>query len=224
MTSPPRRLHHCVVATVLTAIAHVAAAAEPAAPPRAGEWNFQVLLDGKPIGEHRFRLVAEAEGDQTRLTSDARLDVNVLGFTAYHYRHSSIEHWRGACLASLESTTDDDGTPSQVRFAISDAPSSTRVAAAPPILEGCVMSFAYWHPAMRAQTRLLNAQTGKLEDVQVQRLAESRIRVRGEPVVAHGYRVSGASRPVEIWYAADGQWIGLDATVGGGRKLSYRLR
>ena len=98
------------------------------------------------------------------------------------------------------------------------------VAATTPNLDGCVMSFAYWHPAMRAQTRLLNAQTGKLEAVQIQRLAETRIDVRGEPVAAHGFRVLGASRPVDVWYAADGRWIGLDAMVGEGRRLSYRPR
>ncbi len=204
------------------AIACAAAAAEPTLSPLSGEWNFQVLLDGKPIGEHRFRL--QAEGEQSRLTSEARFDVKVLGFTVYHYRHTAVEHWRGACLVSLVSTTDDDGTASQVHLAAADERGAMHVAATAPTLDGCVMSFAYWHPAMRAQTRLLNAQTGKLEAVHVEPLAETRIEVHGEPVAAHGYRISGASRPVDVWYAADGQWIGLDATVGKDRKLSYRLR
>ncbi|MEP7056576.1 MAG: DUF6134 family protein [Caldimonas sp.] len=207
---------------MLTALAHVVAASEPAPPPLAGEWNFRVLLDGTPIGEHRFRL--EADGEQSRLTSEARFDVKVLGFTVYRYRHTAVERWRGACLYSLDATTDDDGTPSHVRIAAPGERGDVRVGASAPTLDGCVMTFAYWHPAMRAQTRLLNAQTGKIEAVQMQHLAEMRIDVRGEPVTAQGYRVSGASRPVDVWYTADGRWIGLDAMVGEGRKLSYRLR
>jgi hypothetical protein len=211
-----------LVAAWLMAAAHVVAAAGPTAPPLAGEWNFEVLLDGKPIGEHRFRL--EPEGEQSRLTSDARFDMKVLGFTVYRYRHTAVEHWRGACLVSLVSTTDDDGKPSRVQLAAAGEGGAVLVSAAPHTLDGCVMSFAYWHPAMCTQTRLLNAQTGQVEAVQVGRLVDALIDVRGEAVAAHGYRISGASRPVNVWYAADGQWIGLDAIVAGHRKLSYRLR
>jgi hypothetical protein len=28
---------------------------------------------------------------------------------------------------------------------------------------------------------------------------------------------------VDVWYSADGDWVGLDSTVAGGRQLSYRL-
>lgn len=205
----------------MPAASGAAASAEsslPSSSPRTGEWNFSVTLDGSPIGEHRFRL--EPDGEQGRLTSEARFDVKVLGFTAYRYRHSAVERWRGGCLTSLVATTDDDGTPSQVRIAATDEPAA-RAAAATSLPDGCVMSFAYWHPAMRTQTRLLNAQTGKLETVQVQRLPDARMDVRGDAVAC---RVAGATRPVNVWYAADGQWVGLDAVVGDGRKLSYRLR
>ncbi|MFS2056383.1 DUF6134 family protein, partial [Variovorax sp. CT11-76] len=49
-------------------------------------------------------------------------------------------------------------------------------------LPGCVMSFAYWNPAMRAQQQLLNAQTGKLEPVRIVALDEGRVEVRGHGI------------------------------------------
>ena len=210
------------MALAVSVVASAEAAVEAAALPRSGDWNFQVMLDGTPIGEHRFRL--EADGEQSRLTSEARFDVRVLGFTAYRYRHSAVERWRAGCLSSLVATTDDDGTPSKVSLAALDEPVAIRTAAPAAPIDGCVMSFAYWHPSMRTQTRLLNAQTGRIEAVEVQRLPDARIDVRGDTVACRGYRVAGAARPVDVWYAADGQWVGLDAVVGDGRKLSYRLR
>jgi len=48
----------------------------------AREWNFAVLLDGKPIGTHRF-VLAQA-GQLRQLSSDARMDVKILGLSLRH--------------------------------------------------------------------------------------------------------------------------------------------
>ena len=174
------------------------------------EWKFRVLLDDSPIGEHRFVLRDET-GDRT-LHSDAEFAVKILGITAYRYRHHAVEQWQGNCLRSLTATTDDDGKPSRVR---ADRDGG--------LGDGCVMSFAYWNPAMLTQTRLLNAQTGRIESVQVQPASAGTLAVGGAPVAAMRYRITGAAQPVDVWYAANGDWVGLDALVAGGRKLSYRL-
>ena len=42
----------------------------------AKEWNFNVSLDGKPIGEHRF--VLDETGNQKQLSSEARFNVKFL--------------------------------------------------------------------------------------------------------------------------------------------------
>lgn len=188
--------------------------------PAAGEWKFQVTLDGEPIGEHRFRLMATA-AEQRTLTSEARFTVKLLGITVYRYRHDARELWRNGCLEALTAQTQDDGkvTPVDLRF---PAPGS----ALPPSegMPACAMSFAYWNPAIRSQTQLLNAQTGKVDAVQMARQDEGSIDVRGETVAAVRWRITGPPQPIDLWYAADGAWIGLDSTVGGGRKLSYRLK
>lgn len=176
-----------------------------------GEWNFRALLDGTPIGQHHFSV--SGQGDQRTVRSEADFAVKVLGFTAYRYHHEATEVWQGGCLAQLDSHTDDDGKAMQVH----ESPGAT---------EGrpCVMSFAYWNPAIRSQTRLLNAQSGKLETVSIQRVGPGTVEVRGKPVEATAFRIVGPAHPIEVWYGADGRWVGLDSTVAGGRKLSYRLQ
>ena len=69
-------------------------------------------------------------------------------------------------------------------------------------------------PAGRAQA---------IESVQVQPASAGTLAVSGAPVAAMRYRITGAAQPVDVWYAANGDWVGLDALVAGGRKLSYRL-
>nr|WP_271466115.1 DUF6134 family protein [Paracidovorax valerianellae] len=190
-----------------------------AAMPAAAEWNFQVTLDGSPIGEHRFRLAAPAQDERT-LTSEARFTVKLLGIVVYRYRHDALETWRNGCLETITAETQDDGKLNKVDLRFPTPVSPTLPAAG----TACTLSFAYWNPAIRTQTQLLNAQNGKVEAVQVTRQDEGTVEVRGKATPAARWRIAGLSHPIDLWYAADGAWIGLDSTVGSGRKLSYRLK
>lgn len=202
------------------------AAVRPVEAPSAGHWNFRVLLDGKPIGVHRFTLWTDNEhGDgERRLRSEAHFEVRLLGLTVYRYRHEATERWRGDCLRGLDAETDDDGKRLDVRARRDGAALAVQSPQGDERLDGCVMSFAYWHPAMLKQARLLNAQTGRYEDVRVEALGEAMVESQGHRVAARHYRLHGPEQPIELWYAADGgDWLALESKVSGGRRtLSYR--
>jgi hypothetical protein len=90
--------------------------------------------------------------------------------------------------------------------------------------EGCVMSFAYWNPALLKQTRLLNSQTGQYENVTITALGDEVIEVRGAPVTAKRYRILGSKHPIELWYGPGERWLALQSSLEGGRKLRYLLK
>ena len=203
-------MKRALLAPMITAMLGAAALQPALAVGPTGEWAFRALLDGEPIGEHRFSVTGE--GDERRVLSRAEFAVKFLGITAYRYRHEATERWRGNCLTALDSTTDNDGKPESVRADQRDA------------LKGCVMSFAYWNPAIQRQARLLNAQTGRSENVQVRASGGGMLDVRGRRVSGTRWRIEGPAQPIDVWYSAEGEWLGLDSTVDGGRKLSYRLK
>jgi hypothetical protein len=174
----------------------------------ATEWNFRATLDNKPIGSHRF--VVNADGDTRTLLSEARFAVKFFGITAHRYQHTANEQWRGDCLTEITALTDDNGKVSKVHLETTE-------------LKGCAMSFAYWNPLIQTQTRLLNAQTGAFENVQVSRVGPGTLTVRGLPTAATRWRITGPAQPIDVWYSLQGDWVGLDSTVAGGRQLSYRL-
>lgn len=191
---------------------------------QAEEWDFTVLLDGEPIGMHRFSLHDEGFGGRS-LRSEADFRVRLLGVPVYRYRHVADERWRGECVQALEAETDDDGERTFVQLR-AEAGASLRLKSPQGSSEllGCVMTFAYWNPAVRTQTQLLNVQTGRMEQVQWQRLETTTISTKGQDILATRWRLSGTQRPLDVWWTEDGRWLGLDATVRGGRRLSYRLR
>lgn len=184
--------------------------------------DFEVTLDDKPIGAHRFTLGGTPQARTVR--SEAAFAVKLLGLTVYSYRHAASEQWRGDCLAGLQADTDDDGKTGKV--VARSAGAAVEVAGPAGVLQlpACVMSFAYWHPAMRTQTQLLNAQTGRYEAVRVQRIGDGTVAVRGQPQAAERWRIEGPEHPLDVWYTPAGDWVGLDSTVAGGRQLRYRLR
>lgn len=189
-------------------------------------WDFEVRLDGKPIGSHRFSL--GQDGEEQVLSTLADFQVRFLGLVVYRYHHEATERWRGACLHRLDARTLDDGKPSRVQ-ARSEA-EGLRIevqGAGPAIAPGdCLMSFAYWHPALRtlAPPRLLNSQNGRLESVKLTRLPDAQVEVRGALQTAQRWRLSGVDSPIDLSYSPSGEWLALDSQVRGGRMLQYRLR
>lgn len=186
------------------------------------EWRFRVLLDGSEVGTHSFR-VAERDGER-RVASDARFAVKLLFINAYTYAHEARERWQGDCLAELDSRTDDNGKRIAVRGASDGERFEVEGAGVRARLPGCVMSFAYWNPAMLRQPRLLNVQTGELTDVRIEPLGEESLRVRGAATNARRYALHAPKFRIDLWYADGTSWVQLESRTESGRMLRYEIQ
>ncbi len=185
-------------------------------------YAFQALLDDKPIGEHRFTVVGD--GTSRKVTSEADFSVKIIGITAYHYHHHAEEQWAGECLTGLVASTDDDGKAASVKLVKAGDANEITTGAGTKSEPGCLMTYAYWNPALRTQTRLLNPQTGKVDAVKVERVASGHVTVGGKEVAATDWRITGGESPIDVWISEQGDWVGLDSLVAKGKhKLSYRL-
>jgi hypothetical protein len=172
------------------------------------EWHFDVSLDGRPIGEHRFVLREDAGARE--LTSEARFRVRFLFVDAYRYEHHARERWRGDCLEQLDARTDVNGERSEITY-----PDSGRGPRA-----DCVRTFAYWNPEILEWRRLLNPQTGEYVDIQVKPMGRELI--DGRP--AQRYRLLGRGREplqIDLWYTPTLDWLALESTTPEGRRLRY---
>jgi Domain of unknown function (DUF6134) len=183
------------------------------------EWHFEVFLDDRPIGFHTFRL--SDFGATRELRGEVRFSVKLLGFTIYDYAHRNLELWRHDCLQHIDASTDDNGEDFHVRGAIEGEQLVLENSTGNSILPGCVMTFAYWNPAILSQQRLLNAQTGEYLDVSIQQLGEKSLQLQGRAVPALHYRIRTGESDIELWYSSDGDWLALSTATSGG-ELRYR--
>lgn len=207
-------------AAALLALALLAPA--PAFATAGQEWRFRVLLDEREIGSHRFS-VTERDGERV-VESDASFAVRLLFVDAYRYVHSARERWRGDCLESIEARTEDNGRELSVSGVRDGERLELTTPHGPASLPGCVMSFAYWNPAMLGQPRLLNAQTGEHTEVRVEPLGNEPLRVRDRQVLAQRYAVHADGFRVDLWYAPGNRWVQLESRTAGGQRLRYLIQ
>jgi len=183
-------------------------------------FHFEVLLDDKPIGEHRFDI--DVSGDQQRVTSQAEFEVDFLFITAYRYRHQSHELFRNGCLERLSSTTNDNGT--RYKIGGSAVNNGFRVDRGKDVeqFDGCVKTFAYWDSTILKQPKLLNPQTGELEAVSVQQRGTEQVAVNGSEVEATRFQLITDELTIDLWYNDELGWVRLASDTGKGATLIYR--
>lgn len=188
---------------------------------REASWTFNVLLDDRPIGYHRFDLRGTGAMEQVEI--EARFEVEFLFFTAYEYAHDNQETWRGDCLQGIESTTNDNGTQYVVSGnASSDGFDLVRNDEMGAVDTPCLKTFAYWNPEILGAKRLLNAQTGEVKDVSVEAMGPVTIDVGGVSVSAEEYLLSMRDGRIRLWYEQGSrQWLGLETRTKGDRILKY---
>lgn len=211
---------HLFVAALLAGWPAISALATVPAEEHVLEWQFDVALDGKPVGDHFFEI--RQDGSQQILETEARFDVKFLFVTAFRYRHQSTEVWRDGCLSSIEATTMSNGKNLSVQGTSTDGEFELSSNSGPATLSGCIQSFAYWNPAVLDSSKLLNSQTGEYEDVTVTFEQREQLDIGGESVAALRYRLTAAAGDITLWYSSDSNtWLGLEAPAKGGRTISY---
>lgn len=184
------------------------------------EFNFEVFLDDRAIGFHRFELSPTQEG--VRLVTEADFEVRFLGITAFAYEHRNTELWRDGCLQSIDARTDSNGKRSSVTGRLKGREFILGEGAR--TLGDCVATFAYWDKDILLQRqRLLNSQTAEYMPIRIEALGQDRLRIGSRDIPVRRYKLGGEGLDITITYAVgSNEWVALDSRLDNGRTLRYR--
>ena len=184
--------------------------------------TFNVFLDEREIGLHRFGLETTPNG--LRVETEAAFELTVLRITAFAYEHRNVELWRDGCLHSIDSRTNSNGKPYRVNgsavgdaFLVSNGSGERR-------LPECVGTFSYWDQRELLQrSKLLNSQTGDYVNVTARALGPGSLMLGDRELPVERYELRGRDLEIQLAYSAEtGEWVALDSEVAGGRTLRYR--
>ncbi len=190
----------------------------------AESYRFRVTLDDRDIGRHEFHIDRGLPGTE-RVRIDADFDVRILRIPVYRYRHSNEEVWRDGCLRELQSFTDDNGDRSRVQARELDGDLAiNRNGESVSYRADCVRSFAYWNRDFVTSRQLLNAQTGRLVEVDIQPLGSAPDIDGLDAADLEGYLIRSVddSLRISVWYQRDsGRWTALETVLENDRVLRY---
>lgn len=186
------------------------------------ELRFDVHRKGTKIGEHVLLFTRTAGGQH--VASHVDLVVKLAFVTAYRYRQDARDEWQGGVLVGTSIETDDNGAVTKVT---AEAQGERLYVSGPEgdyaLAVGAMTDLNFWNTAIVRQDRLIDSQNGELIAVAVRPDGMERVEVRGQPVEASRYVMSGTKgRSGTIWYDKAGTLV--KATVlTRGERLEYAL-
>lgn len=193
------------LAAALGATVPAAMATPAASVPASGRLSFDVIRNGKDIGDY----VVTFRGKGNDLTVDVKTDVSVkvpvIGVSAYRFAQTSTETWKGGKLAGLTSQTDDNGTPHKVSIG------------ATPLIPASL-----WNAGILKASQVLNTIDGKTDAIRVSSVGGESVATGSGKVQATHYAVRGDLKR-DLWYA-DGKLVHVRFAAEDGSQVDYVLR
>jgi hypothetical protein len=186
---------------------------------------FNAYRNGEMIGQHAVAF--RHEGNQLFVTTSVDFAVKMVGLTVYRYTLRSQEKWSGNTFQNLISKADDDGKKfylgvqheGDALIVDHDEAGKQRDS-----LPGSVIPASHWNILQTSQHALLNAQTGKLEKVQVTPLGRETIKTSSGQIEADHFRYEG-DISMDQWFDSKGRWVKMTFKVkSDGSVVDYVLQ
>jgi len=217
-----RGSRHAIAGTVALVLACVAgpAMAITADNAPAGAYVYQVVRQGEVVGEQR--LTFERQGDNLVVSTDAKIDVKLLGLSLYGFDQHTEETWAKNRMIGVTSTADDDGTPKKVNMTLQggqlagDFNGKTRTA---PL---GVFPNSFWNEDSVKQSQILDTSRGKVRQVTVADKGTETLNLPYGAVKAHHYSLTGEMQR-ELWYDEKGVLVAGELTARDGSTVRQEL-
>jgi hypothetical protein len=124
----------------------------------------------------------------------------------------------------LSSSTDDNGKKHRVDVQRREGATVVQTLEGTRRVDECVLTFAYWNPAMLSRMQLLNSQDGEIVKVRITDAGAESIVVRGVKTPARRYELRSEKLSIDLWYSEQREWLALESKTERGQKLIYKLK
>ena len=190
---------------LLGAAAPGAMAAPQASVPPSGRLTFDVIRNGRDIGDYVVSFRGKGNDLTVNVATDVSVKVPVIGVSAYRFKQDSTETWRGGRLAGLTSRTDDNGK----RHDISVGTTS-------------LIPASLWNADLLHSGQVLNTIDGSTDAIRVRKLGAEAVSTGQGQVSADHYAVRGGLDR-DLWYEG-AKLVHVRFTTEDGSQVDYVLR
>jgi hypothetical protein len=178
----------------------------PAHAASARDVRFRALHHGSQVGEHSVNF--RTDGEAVTVTTHIDITVKVLFFTAFRFRHDAEEVWRSGRLASVKSTTEDNGTFLQVSGYAADDGFRILGEDGPFLASaGLLTSNTLWDSRLVRENKLIDVQHGGEVGLVAKLLGNEPVTTPQGSVRASRYQIITPHYAGSLFYDADGRWV-----------------
>jgi len=168
--------------------------------------HFRALLHGSQVGQHSVAF--RADSDRLLVTTHIDITVKVMFFTAFEFRHDAEEVWQSGRLASVTSTTNDNGTSLKVTGTAA-ADGFRIIGEDGPFLAPAKLltTDTLWDSKLVHESSMIDVQHGGVVGLVAKLLGEEPVETPQGQVRAKRYRIITPHYAGSLFYDADGRWV-----------------
>jgi len=183
--------------------------------------EFDVLRNGKPIGEHVTQFTHSEAG--LVVESSMKLTVRILAIPVYRFAYRSRDVWCNGRLSALDASVDDNGTLSRVRAVREDGQLRIERDGVKQQVAADLMPTNHWNPDVLGQDRVLNTLTGLVNEVRIAPCSQPSDLIAAAAPEARCHAYTG-DLEAKAWYDDFGRWVGLEFSGDDGSEIVYVCR
>jgi hypothetical protein len=182
---------------------------------------FDIMRNGEAIGTHTYHF--KKSTDRTEVWIKTYIDFRLLFIPIYKFEHESREVWRDGRLTSLESNTNENGTP--VKLEIHRDKNSLLVVAKDGNLyvDREIIPASLWNHLLLNRNKTLTTVSGNLKTFQVEYVGEESIDLRGQQTTTQHFRLIGEFER-DLWYDNTDVLVGVRFEADDGSTVAYVLK
>ena len=183
--------------------------------------EFDVLRDGKPVGEHVTTFALTANG--LKVHSRTELGISVLFIPVYRFEYDSQSLWCGESLSRLSARTKDRGENTLTEVEPAAGGLVVRHEGREQQVAENLIPTDHWNPHVLQRSEVLNTITGRVNTVQISSCTSHSKVVATAAPGGSCYQYSG-DLEARVWYDESMRWVGLEFAGRDGSEIVYVCR
>jgi hypothetical protein len=203
------------VGLLLTITAGLALSASPAF---ADAYRLDYKVSHSKYGNiGSYSNVVDTEGQTTTVTTNLKVEVKVIGITAYKQTAQRVEKWQDGRLVYLHALTTTNGKPSEVDGVAQSGHFEVSTPRGPEEAPATVRVANPWSPLVLKGDTIVTPDDGTISKVDVSAPQETMVTTGYGTVSAKMYNIDlvGMKKSYQVWLDASGTPVQFDMTEGG---------
>ena len=177
-----------------------------------GTYVFEVLRDGKPIGEHR--VTVRRNGVQVEIEESSRLRVRFGPLTVFRFEHDRHEVWQDGKLVSLKGHTNKDGKSFDIEIKPNGDGLVRIINGEETTFDQTTRILNLWDPQIVDHSLFISPIEDKIYNVNIQYVGKRSTKWLTETITLFYYKMTGDEER-EIWYEEAGHVVKVKFQRGG---------